>query len=224
MKKLFIAALLVACSLSSHAQFWMGGAFSIHSSTKPRYESIDLTIGNFNGNLLIQLDKMRTFGFAPEIGYDFGKWSLGIALGYQNGSADLFYRDELAQYDIEGKILSTVLIISPFMRRNALTIDRLSFFMDFGFDYAVLDNKINGSVMPAHSHGVIQTFIDSKNSSGFQVGLSPGVAFNITDKWSALFKCGFLGYSDGGYTGFNEEGFHFNLSTRQSSFGMYYRF
>lgn len=92
------------------------------------------------------------------------------------------------------------LIVSPYFRSNICDIgERFSLFVDLVSDIDVLE------------------------FGSFDVGLSPGISFNLTDHWSAEFSMGFLGYQrTKGDT--IEQSFVADFATVASSFGVYYNF
>lgn len=71
----------------------------------------------------------------------------------------------------------------------------------------------------------LTTDIDALKFSYFNIGLSPGVSFNLTEHWSAEFSYGFLGYRWEQLPE-NEIGHSFELDfkTATAEFGIYYSF
>lgn len=67
--------------------------------------------------------------------------------------------------------------------------------------------------------------IDALKFSSFDIGLSPGVSFNITDHWSAEFSYGFVGYN---WERLSEQeisnGLELNFKASAAEFGIYYNF
>ncbi|MDH8702185.1 hypothetical protein M2138_001545 [Dysgonomonadaceae bacterium PH5-43] len=90
---------------------------------------------------------------------------------------------------------------SPYARYTYFNQDRLSLFVDggFGFSYKDQDN----------------------DETGFNIGLQPGVAVSLTEKFSLVAKFGFLGYNDKYLNA--KDGFGLNL-TNNISFGFYVNF
>jgi len=101
-----------------------------------------------------------------------------------------------------GEAYSHSLTVSPYLRYSICDIgERFSFFTD------------------------LTTDIDALELSWFNIGLSPGVTFDLTDHWSAEFSAGFLGYE------WEREGdnkpvqkFVLNFETVAPSFRFYYSF
>lgn len=90
-------------------------------------------------------------------------------------------------------------IISPYVRYKYFNSGILTLFVDGGFGCAAGDVE------------------------GFQIGLAPGLAVKITDRFSFLTSVGYLGYkkdhfNDGG------DGFGLNLASSDLKFGFFYSF
>ncbi len=93
--------------------------------------------------------------------------------------------------------------IAPYARWTFFTKDFLSLLVDGGFGLSVGKEKN----------------LDSR--AGFEIGFKPGLAFNITDDFSLVAHCGFLGFRDK-FNGNSESGF--SLSGNDLSFSLYYKF
>jgi hypothetical protein len=78
--------------------------------------------------------------------------------------------------------------------------------------------------------GIVSAFVDGGvtlglgDLAGMQLGFSPGIAISLTERFSAVVHCGFLGYNDGKGINNSSKGFGLNLSGYQSSIGFYYSF
>ena len=101
-----------------------------------------------------------------------------------------------------GEAYSHSLTVSPYFRYDICGLgERFSLFVDLISD------------------------IDALELGFFDIGLSPGVSFNLTEHWSAEFSYGFLGYewervSDDTI----DQQFVLNFATAAASFGIYYNF
>ena len=62
--------------------------------------------------------------------------------------------------------------------------------------------------------------LDSVN--GFEIGFKPGIAIKLSDKFSVLAKCGFLGYRDDYMD--TESGYGFGFTSEDLSVGFHYEF
>ena len=94
------------------------------------------------------------------------------------------------------------LTVSPYLRYDICGIgERFSMFVDLCSDIEVLDFHF------------------------FDVGLSPGISFNLTEHWSAEFSYGFLGYQrEVGDGNAIEHKFVLDFKTATAEFGIYYNF
>ena len=94
------------------------------------------------------------------------------------------------------------LIVTPYFRYNICDIgERFSFFMD------------------------LFSGIDMLRFNIFNVGLSPGVSFDVTEHWSAEFSIGFLGYEWERIPDDKPlQSFEFGFEAAAPSFGLYYSF
>ncbi len=94
------------------------------------------------------------------------------------------------------------LTVSPYFRYDICGIgERFSMFVDLCSDIEVLDFHF------------------------FDVGLSPGISFNLTEHWSAEFSYGFLGYQrEVGDDNAIEHKFVLDFKTATAEFGIYYNF
>lgn len=152
-------------------------------------------------------------------------WWLGGKVGYwhdkaDNGSkADHFSIAPEFGYDFNAKwslgaslgyeSLSTklngdkdnnnVFIIAPYARYKYYNSGILTLFVDGGFGIAAAD------------------------ADGFQIGLSPGLAVKITDRFSFLTSVGYLGYRKDHFNN-GGEGFGLSLASSDLKFGFFYSF
>lgn len=102
----------------------------------------------------------------------------------------------------QGEAYSHSLIVSPGFRYNICDIgERFSLFVDLFGDF------------------------DALNFNSFDIGLTPGISFDLTEHWSTEFSCGFLGYQWERVPGSNpNQRFVLDFATVAPSFGIYYNF
>ncbi|MDR2066154.1 MAG: outer membrane beta-barrel protein [Prevotellaceae bacterium] len=95
--------------------------------------------------------------------------------------------------------------------------------------------KLKGTVIGPYlrytflKSGIVNVFIDGcatfglSDLKGFEAGLRPGVAIDLTKRLSVVANIGFMGYNDGKGVGRNRygKGFNIDLSGYQSSIGFY---
>lgn len=89
-----------------------------------------------------------------------------------------------------------------------------------------------------YESGMVRLFLDGTvgilsakpdggdSSTGFQVGVQPGIALKLNDRFSLVSKIGFLGYRDdyGFDESFNRQGFGLDFSSLDVSLGVYVSF
>lgn len=136
-----------------------------------------------------------TFNIKPEVGYDLSE-DWSIAIA-------LGY--ELAKPE-EGENISA-LSANPYARYNLIKAGNFKLFLDGGFSFASYD--MGGD----------------DNYNAWNIGIKPGVAYSLNEKFSLVAHMGFLGYQDADdeLTGIVDKGFGFNFSNNLS-FGVYYAF
>ncbi|MDE5567967.1 MAG: porin family protein [Muribaculaceae bacterium] len=148
-------------------------------------------------------ENTTNFTISPEVGYNLNsKWAVGGVLGYVHN-----YNQGLSV---------NAFAINPYARftyfRSANNLVNL--FVDGGFDVAFGKARYDGESLD-------ETIIP------FNIGFKPGVAFNLTEKFTLVAHFGFLGYSggnddakDAGYT----EHFGFDFSSMNLNIGFYINF
>lgn len=94
---------------------------------------------------------------------------------------------------------SKVLHVSPYARYSYFNQGMVSLFVDGGFSYSTIKD----------------------GDDGFNIGLKPGLAIKLTDKFSLVSKFGFVGYSDD--YAFMGNGFGLDL-TNNITFGFFVNF
>lgn len=136
------------------------------------------------------------FALVPEVGYKLSdRWSIGTTLGYEHAYT-------------KGEKVNGV-VVSPYARYNAVSLGRVTFFVDGGFGFSTF--KVKGA---------------DSSSNGWQVGVSPGLSVALTDRLNFISHVGFLGWrdSDDGASSFGGDGFGFSLSGNDLTFGINYNF
>lgn len=103
---------------------------------------------------------------------------------------------------IKGEAYTHSLTVSPYFRYDICDLsERFSLFMDLASD------------------------IDALEFNSFDIGLAPGISFNLTEHWSSEFSFAFLGYEWRRETGESpEQQFVLDFATVAPSFGIYYNF
>ena len=137
------------------------------------------------------------------LGADIQKNHTGITLSPEVGYAfNEHWQLALgAGYTFDKSDLGTfnMLSLEPYVRFVPTTIgDKFSLFFDLTGDFGLID------------------------AAGWSATLRPGIAWMATDKWTAAFRFGFLGY-DHGYYGVNN-GFFMNCDLASPQIRLYYNF
>ncbi|MCM1021470.1 MAG: porin family protein [Muribaculum sp.] len=135
----------------------------------------------------------------PEVGYNFTeRAAIGATLGYEH------------QYN-DGLKLDLVKI-SPYLRYTYAKIGMVDLFIDGGVDVGIGHSKAYG---------------DGGCAVVWGIGLKPGVAFNINEKFSLVAHIGYLGYQGANKKARNvgePNSFGFGLDGNDISLGFYYKF
>jgi hypothetical protein len=82
----------------------------------------------------------------------------------------------------------------------------------------------------AFKSGILLGFVDGgiefglEKFKGAQIGLKPGIAILLTDRFTAATQFGFIGYNDGQDIGGRREGFGFDFSGYCSTIAFFYSF
>jgi hypothetical protein len=115
---------------------------------------------------------------------------------------------------------------------------------ELGYGYAkVQSGKLNNLFISPYARytycetGIVRLFLDgclgiastkvdnSDRKAGFEIGIKPGVAIKLTDKFSLITKVGFLGYRDDYATSPDDiQGFGLALSGADLKFGFQINF
>ena len=103
---------------------------------------------------------------------------------------------------VSGEAYTHSLTVSPYFRYDICEIgERFSLFVDLAADF------------------------DALEFNSFDIGLAPGVSFNLTEHWSTEFSFCFLGYEwERVPNDKPNQNFVFDFATAAPSFGIYYNF
>lgn len=153
--------------------------------------------------IIRDMNKNKTeFTILPEYGYNLNKtWAVGATFGYQ--------------YLYDNGLDSHMGIISPYARWSFFRTKNnlVNLFVDGGIGVGIGSSQYDG--------------FKSRTSCIWNIGLKPGIAFNITDKFTVLAHVGFFGYEGANNAakaaGYSEK-FGLNLTSLNLNFGLYYNF
>jgi hypothetical protein len=147
-------------------------------------------------------ENVTSYKFIPEIGYNFtDDMAVGIAFGWQGSN----------------KGGAKAFSMNPYFRYTFMKQGMVSVFADatVGYEHAYSNPKYNG--------------VARKSIDTFGAGIKPGVAFNVTDKFSVVAHVGFLGWEQlklDNYVGGTEKknNYGFDLDGNNLSLSLYYNF
>lgn len=145
-------------------------------------------------------DAETTYKFLPEIGYNINdEFAIGVTVGYEKGNSNILSDNFGANINHEK------FTIAPYVRYNIPVSNTVKLFVDGGVGF--------GSI--------------KDNGTELQLGLKPGVAFNMSDKLSFVTHFGFVGFNSfnpkaDGIDTSNKTGVEFNQNNL--TFGLYYNF
>jgi long-subunit fatty acid transport protein len=126
---------------------------------------------------------------------------LSPEVGYDiNSNWSLAMGVGIAYAKVEDNGSATAVTFDPYARYKFYKSGPLTLFIDGGFGVATAD------------------------ADGWEIGLKPGLSYNLSKKISAVAHVGFLGYKKGYYNGGDGEGFGFNWDNTSVDFGIYYAF
>lgn len=142
-------------------------------------------------------DNKTDFSILPELGYNINsKVSVGASFGYQHTYNDGFKLN--------------LGCVNPYLRYKFFQSGKVDVFVDGGVDLGFGASRYDG-----HSTDTAVTF---------GIGFKPGIAYNISDKFSLVAHVGMLGYKGGNHaSGADKEG-GFMLDGNNLSFGFYVNF
>ncbi len=205
MKKLIMMATLALCVAGVSAQkgtMYLGTTgVSLGLNGDDNFTPITgFTFGTDESNQYLGLDddlepvygdvktKNMSVGLAPEIGY-FVSDNLAI------GAALMFKYSTTETEDADNKVATTTFGISPYARYYFLTSGKFKMYGQAGFTYASSNTDVDGS----------------KATNYLNVGVLPGVSYNLSDRVAINATYGFLGYDS-----YNDK----NTDSKESNFGL----
>ncbi|MDR3286029.1 MAG: porin family protein [Prevotellaceae bacterium] len=155
------------------------------------------------------------------------KWFVGGELGFWSGKED--------------GLKTTTYGIAPEIGYNVsdkFAVAISAGYQSFSEKYGNYKSSYEGFIINPYvrytflKSGIVSAFVDGgatfglSDFDGFEIGLKPGVAIALTERFSVVAHIGFLGYNDGKGIGNSElgKGFGLDFSGYQASFGFYYSF
>lgn len=151
------------------------------------------------GNLgVASVDDETTYKVLPEIGYSLNdKWAIGTVVGWGKGTSMM---------DIEKgyeEALIGTFEVDPYVRYTVLNTKYVNVFCDGALGYK-------------HYNGL---------GNSWSVGLKPGLAVNLNDKFAFVTHVGFLGWKNFEPNhGSSTDSWGVNVDGNNVTFGVYYNF
>lgn len=147
-------------------------------------------------------ENQTQFTINPEVGYNISdQWAVGASISYQ--------------YRYDDGVKSNVFAFDPYARYTYFKAveNRVKLFVDGGVGLGLGKSKYEDH--------------DSKTVAIYSIGFRPGVAFDITNRFSLVTHFGFLGFqgcNDAAETAGYDQKFGFDFSSLNLTFGFYYNF
>lgn len=163
MKKIMMTLAAVAVAATMNAQMYIGGTFNLGFENK---------LTDVDGNDATGM----AFQIKPEIGFGLDeKSSVGFVIGFgmTNNTNEKMLEGAAALIGKDVKTDKTAIQfeIAPYYRYKFLQFDKIDIFVDAQV-------------------GFIYTKLDEWNNTTFNIGVRPGVAYNVNDKFSFVAKFG----------------------------------
>src|SRR5574344_2215632 len=171
MKKIFMTLVAVALTVSSNAQWYVGGTVGIANTKNST------------------VDNKTTFNIQPEIGYNINtEWGVGVILGYHKGYCSLMNGDQYATDDTETKVFT----VAPYARYKFINIKGVTIFADLGIIYSNYKDYGNAFIVgisPGASFNLTKhiSFLTRIGFLGYQ-SFSPKGDGKTSSAWGADFN------------------------------------
>ena len=158
------------------------------------------------------------FSIQPEIGYQLDdKFGVGIVLGY--GHNKVKHEGNIEGIAYSADVKSSAFLIKPYLRYQCFTAGKFNVFVDGGLNFKTVSRD------------------NMKNEMDFGLFVSPGIAYNVNEKWSIvahlndMFKLGYHKDAVADIAGAPDAPTSFNVGLASGgfnvgtlTFGVYYNF
>lgn len=114
-------------------------------------------------------DEQTVTGFTiqPEIGYQLDdKFGVGIVLGYQYNKTK--HEGTISNIPYSSDVKASAFLIKPYLRYQCFTAGKFNVFVDGGLNFKTISRD------------------NMKNELDFGLFVSPGIAYNVNEKWSIV--------------------------------------
>lgn len=161
-------AVMAVAAVSANAQIYVGGGLGFKTSKEVVLDVKDA-----------EQPSTTTISLIPEIGYKLNDNSaIGIELGIESKSTD-------------GKS-SFGFKLAPYYRHTFWSADKLSIFADVQLSFK---SSTDTEDEESYTEKGDPTTIENKTTnSEFGLGVAPGIAYDLNDKFTMVAKIGWLGF------------------------------
>lgn len=148
----------------------IAAAFAAVSMNAQVYVGGSLGFSNNKSNTATTETTVTGITVAPEIGMALDdKMGVGIAIGFGSNKNKTEYVGTAAGTpSVETTV--TTFALKPYLRYQVFQVSKFNVFVDGGIDFAIQSQK------------------DMKAGMDLGVFVTPGIAYNVTDKWSIVGK------------------------------------
>ena len=190
MKKTLLAAVMAVFAMTASAQIYVGGQIGFTSSSVKVYSDGDSKSGT-------------SFKILPEVGYKLNEnWAVGLQVGYSQGitSFGTFDVNDLRSlaHTAVGSVLDVLgnsdltdvklnsFRVAPYARFTFLKAGNFDFFLEGGVAYTNIKAKNLGNI--------VRILDEDPTVNALEIGIRPGIIFNVTKNAQVVAKIGNLGY------------------------------
>ena len=157
----------------------------------------NLYVGGSVGFWRNSTENNTEFSILPELGYNINnKWAVGASFGYSH------------EYD--NGVSLNLGKFNPYARYTFFNSGKVNLFVDGCVDLGFGSARVNGE--------------SSDTAVTYAFGFKPGIAYNISDKFSLVAHVGMLGYQGGNDASHADDQGGLMLNGNNLSFGFYYNF
>lgn len=184
MKKLLLSLVLAVGAIAANAQVWVGGSVGY----------------DFQKDDAI---KSHQFDFSPTVGYSLSdKWEIGLQLSFGRTSRHNAEESFLTNPNINEVRTATTgnssnnYSVQPFVRYNFFKTGSVTFFLDgsIGYEYSKQNTELEQTIVM--NNNIEHTTYNQETSTNYvNVGIRPGVKFDVTKHFKLETHLGFIGYS-----------------------------
>lgn len=214
MKKLLLSLVLAVGAIAANAQVWVGGSVGYGFQK--------------NGS-----KRLHEFDLSPTVGFNLSeKWEIGLQFSLGKDKSNTTEEtvekiDDLSQLTVINYIMATYKYsVQPFVRYNFYKTGIVTFFLDgsIGYQFNKQDNKLQHTTESSNKDGMYSYNNTEYKTNIINVGIRPGVKFDVTDHFKLETHLGFVGYSHSSNPEVKSDRFGINASSTTINVGMIYEF